>query len=186
MELPDVESLFPYLGLFTLVTLNPTRVVRDRISTPFVPPLSIIRGNKFVRARSNASPTSKNVARIFEPLVLDRNSPLNPGVIPISPDDQAFTERRYWRMPVSPAPIFAALIDRLRYDFSGCQDIRLAISIQYILSLQSIDEYSLDESDGNGEPSGGGGPRGGGRACSKRKDADGKSGAPFLVLACLL
>jgi hypothetical protein len=187
VELPDAKAIFPYLGLFTLVTLNPTRVIGDSISTLFVPPLSVIRGKKFVKAASGTFPTAKNVARIFDPLALVNNSPFNPGAIPISLNDQAFKEKRYWRIPVPPAYIFAALIERLHYDSSGCQDIRLAKTIHYILGLQSLDEYPPDENDGNGRPSGdsgpnddnegGGGPRGGGRAFSKRKDAGGKSGA---------
>ena len=188
MDLPDAENIFPYLGLFTLVTLSPPRVIGDSLSTLFVPPLSVIHGNKFVKARPNASPTSKNVARIFESLALVPDSPYNPGAIPISPDDQAFKEKRYWRIPVSPAPIFAALIARLSFDISGCQDIRLAKAIYYILGFQSLDENVPDENDGNGGPSGGsgpnddneggGGPSGGGRASSKRKAAGGQSDAP--------
>jgi len=103
--------------------------------------------------------------------------------------EQAFKETRYWRIPVPPAPIFATLIDGLRYDSSGCQDIRLAKIIHHILGLESPDEYSRDENDGDGGPGGGsglnddneggGGPSGGGRASSKRKEAGGKSDAPL-------
>ncbi|KAF8814185.1 hypothetical protein BYT27DRAFT_6339444 [Phlegmacium glaucopus] len=197
VELPNPKATFPYLGLFTLVTLNPTRVIGNRIFMPFTPPLSIIHGNKFVEAPSNTSPTSENVARIFESLALVDDSPLNLGMIPISPDDPAFKEQRYWRIPVLSAPIFAALVERLHYDSSGCQDIRLARIIRNILDLQRLDGYPLDENDGNGGSSGGGGgpsggsgpnndneggggpsrggPSGGGRASSKRKGAGGKS-----------
>ena len=188
MELPDAKAIFPYLGLFTLVTLNPKRVIGERISTQFLPPLSIIHGKKIVKARSNTLPTSKNVARIFEPLALVNDSPFTPGAIPISPDGQAFEEKRYWRIPIPPAPIFAALIERLNYDSSECQDIKLVQTIHHILGLQSLDEY---ENDGNGGPGGGGGgpsggngpnddneggggPSGGGRASSKRKAPGGK------------
>ena len=150
---------------------------------------------KFVKAASGTFPTSKNVARIFDPLALVNNSPFNPGAIPISPDDPAFKEKRYWRIPVPPAHIFAALIERLQYDSSRSQDIKLAKTIHHILGLQSLDEYPPDENGGpaggggggGGGPSGGsgpnddnedgGGPRGGGRASSKRKDTGGKSGA---------
>ncbi|KAF8814773.1 hypothetical protein BYT27DRAFT_6959794 [Phlegmacium glaucopus] len=192
VELPDPKATFPYLGLFTLVTLNPTRVIGNRIFMPFTPPLSIIHGNKFVEAPSNTSPTSENVARIFESLALVDDSPLNLGMIPISPDDPAFKEQRYWRIPVLSAPIFAALVERLHYDSSGCQDIRLARIIYNILDLQRLNGYPLDDNDGGGGPSGGGGgpsggsgpnddneggggpsrgggPSGGGRGSSKRK-----------------
>jgi len=111
VDLPDAKVIFPYLGLFTLVTLNPTRVIGESISMLFVPPLSIIHGKNFVKATSDTLPTSKNVTCIFDPLALVNNSPFNPGAIPISPDDQAFKEKRYWRIPVHPAHIFAALVE---------------------------------------------------------------------------
>jgi hypothetical protein len=162
VELPDATAIFPYIGLFTLVTLNPTQVLRDMIITPFNPPLFIISGKNFVKAPSNlnTSLTSRNVARIFESLALYNDSPLKLGVIPISCDDQAFNENRYWRIPVQPAPIFAALIDRsFHYDSSGCEDIRLAKTIYHYLALQDID--GSDENNENinrdGGPSGGGG-----------------------------
>jgi len=176
-----------------LVTLYPTRVIGAVIPTPFVPPLSIIRGKNFVKAPSNTFPTAEHVARIFEPLALVDNSPLNPGVIPISPDDEAFKEERYWRIPVISAPIFAALIARLPSGPSECQNIILAKAIYFMLGSQSLEKYFPDENDGNGGPSrggggpsggsgpnddnegGGGGPSRGGRASSKRKGAGGTS-----------
>jgi hypothetical protein len=187
VELPDAKPIFPYLGLFTLVTLNPTPIIGNMIITLFLPPLSVIRGKKFVKARSNTSltSTSKNVARIFDSLALDDNSPLNAGVIPISPADKAFEDKRYWKIPVHSAAVFAALINRLQYDSSGCKDIRLAGTIYHTLGLQSIDEYLSDENSGNGGPNGGGGPNDGnddnegggpskGGRSFKRKGAGGK------------
>jgi len=192
--LPEAKAIFPYLGLFTLVTLDPD-VLGDPIPTLFEPPLSIIRGNKFVKAHSNASPTDKNVARIFAPLALVDDSPQNLGAIPLSADDQTFNENRYWRLPVPSAHIFASLIGRLQDDFSDCLDIKLTEVIYSILKLQHLDEHLPDENDENGGPSNGGGsggggsgpngdnkggrgPRGGGRTSSKRKRAGSKSGAP--------
>jgi len=188
--LPDAKAISPYLGLFTLVTLTPG-VIGDPIPTLFEPPLSIIRGKGFAKARSNACPTGKNVARIFAPLALVNDSPQNPGAIPISPDDQKFNEKRYWRLPVPSAHIFAALIGRL-YDISSdCLDIRLAAIIHSILTLQYLDKGLPYEIHGNGrlcnggggvgrgpndDNKGGRGPRGG-RTSSKRKRARGKSDA---------
>jgi hypothetical protein len=191
VELPDAQAIFPYLGLFTLVPLDPG-MIRDPIPTLFEPPLSIIRGKNFVKAHSNASPTNKNVARIFAPLALVDDSPRNLGAIPISPDDQTFNEKRYWRLPVPSAHIFAALIGRLQDITSDCLDIRLAEVIHSLLKLQQLGEHLLDENDGNVGPSnagggggsgpnddnkGGRGPKGGGRTSSKRKHAGGDSGA---------
>jgi len=189
VELPDAKAIFPYLGLFTLVTLTPG-VIGDPIPTLFEPPLSVIRGKEFAKARSNASPTGKNVARIFAPLALVDDSPRNLGAIPISPDDQTFNEKRYWRLPVSSAHIFAALIGRLDDDLSDCLDIRLARIIHSILTLQCFEKPLPYEIHGNVRPSNGGGGGGhvpnddnqggrgpmGSRTPSKRKRAV-KSGA---------
>ena len=193
VELPDAKAIFPYLGLFTLVTLKPTG---SRILTTRLPSLSIMRGTKFVKAPSNTSATAKTAARIFEPLALDDNAPLSLGVIPLSPQDQAFTEKRYWRFPVPTAAIFGALIERLTYDSSSseCEDIVLAKNIRAILDLQSRNAYRPDRFaggsglSGDDGPSGGGGPEGGGssgggpsagdRRRSKRKGTSGKSSSP--------
>ena len=167
-------------------------MIGDPIPTLFEPPLSIIRGKNFVKAHSNASPTDKNVARIFAPLALVDDSPQNLGTIPISSDDQTFNEGRYWRLLVSSAHILAALIGRLQDTTSDCLDIKLAEVIHSLLKLQHLGEHLLDENDGNGGPSNGGGgdgrrpnddnmggrgPMGGGRTPSKRKNAGGNSGA---------
>jgi hypothetical protein len=74
-ELPDATAILPYIGLFTLVTINPAKTARNDLITPYLPSLSIIRGAKFVMARANTSATAKNVARIFEPLVVKPNTP---------------------------------------------------------------------------------------------------------------
>jgi hypothetical protein len=76
-ELPDLEAVFPYIGLFTLVTINPTETAGSTIITPYLPSLSIIRGAKFVVAPDNTSATAENVARIFEPLAVDDDTPHN-------------------------------------------------------------------------------------------------------------
>ena len=75
VELPNPKAIIPYIGLFTLVTINPAKTARNDLITPYLPSLSIIRGAKFVMARANTSATAKNVARIFEPLVVKPNTP---------------------------------------------------------------------------------------------------------------
>ena len=176
VDLPDINTISPYLGLFTLVTINPAKVDGCSIFTPHLPTLSIIRGNRFIKAPSSTSPAAKKAARIFQPLLLDDNAPKSLGMIPLSSQDETFTERRYWRLPVPAAAIFAALIERLTYDSSKCDDIVLARNIRDILSLQSRNAYPPDHDTG-GEPSGGGGSGlgGGGRPQSKRKDVGDKS-----------
>jgi hypothetical protein len=174
VELPNAKAIFPYLGLFTMVTINPTQATGNSIPMPYLPSLSIIRGFKFVKAPSNTSPTAKKAARIFQSKAIDNNTPITFGTIPLSHQDQAFTETRYWRLPVSAAAIFAVLIERLAADSSECEDIMLANNIWDILNLQSRNAYPLDD-DARGSPSGGGPSGGGGRGGSKRKDTGGES-----------
>jgi hypothetical protein len=184
VELPNPKAIIPYIGLFTLVTIDPTKAAGDNIITPYLPSLSIIRGAKFVVAPANTSATAKNVARIFEPLPINEDTPINFGMIPISPHDQAFKEKRYWRLPLVPAAaIFAALIAQLQCDLSDCQDIVLA---NKILSCLILKRYDTNDGAGGGGPSGGrggggrgggGGSSGGGRRRSKRKNAGGESSA---------
>jgi hypothetical protein len=82
--------------------------------------------------QSNTSPTAKKAACIFQSKAIDNNTPITFGMIPLSHQDQAFTETRYWRLPVSAAAIFAVLIERLAADSSECEDIMLASNIRDI------------------------------------------------------
>ena len=102
------------------------------------------------------------------------------GTIPLSPQDPTFTETRYWRLPVSPAAIFAALIERLQYDSSKCEDIRLARSIRSLLDLQSMSAYPLDDAGPLPPlgPSGGSGPSGGGGRGGHGSKRKGTGGSP--------
>lgn len=158
VDLPNAEVVFPYLGLFTLVTLNPTKVVNHTILTQHLPPLSIPTGKTFIEIPSSTSPTSEDVARIFDSVILDAkfvaNAPDSIGKIPISPVDQAFEEKRFWRIQLYLPAVFAALIDRLHLDSSDCSNIKLAKKIYYMLGLEEDDDL---ENDGNAGPSGGGG-----------------------------
>lgn len=124
VKLPNPKVISPYIGLFTMITINPTAVAGFTIQTPHLPDLSIIRGKKFVDAPPNTSPTSEKVARIFEPLAVDDDKTPSYSRIPLSPEEQDFTETRYWRLPVPAAAIFSALLERLANDSSGCEDIR--------------------------------------------------------------
>ena len=137
VELLNAKPIFPHPGLFTMVTLKPTHVTECTILTPYLPNLSTICGSNFVKAPSNTLPTAENVAHIFQSITINNDMPLSHGMIPLSPQDQAFTERHYWQLPVPTAAIFAALTEQLAHDASKCKDIRLARSIHDILSLQS-------------------------------------------------
>jgi hypothetical protein len=81
VELPEPKAILPYLGLFTMLTINPTEVTGFRIPTLHLPSLSILCGTKFVKA---TSATAEKVPRVFEPSALDDNTPLNLVVILLS------------------------------------------------------------------------------------------------------
>ena len=190
VELPNPAAIIPYIGLFTLVTLDPTTAARDIMITPYQPGLSIIRNNKFEEAPANTSATAKNVARIFDSLDIEKDTPLNLGIVPLAPGVVAFEEKRYWRFPVFTGAIFAALMARLLNDSSECEDIVLAKRIVAHLTLKRVGGSGPS---GSGGPSGGrgggrgggpssgrggvGGPSEGGRGQSKRKNASG-DGSP--------
>ena len=182
VKLPNPKAIFSYIGLLTMITINPTAVAGFNIQTPHLPDLSIIRGKKFVKAPPNTSPTSEEVTRIFDRLAVDDDNPPSYSRIPLSPEEQDFTTTPYWGLPVPAAAIFAALLERLANDSSGCEDIRLAKNICAILDSQSRDAYPPDQNDGGGGPSSGGAPSGGrgprssgGNNQLKRKDAGSKS-----------
>ena len=71
--LPNPAAIIPYIGLFTLVTLDPTTAAKIIMTTPYLPGLSIIHNNKFEGAPANTS-TAKNVARIFDSLGIEEDT----------------------------------------------------------------------------------------------------------------
>jgi hypothetical protein len=186
VELPNPAAIIPYIGLFTLVTLNPTTTARNIMTTPYLPGLSIIRNNKFEEAPANTSATAKNVACIFDSLDIEEDTPLNLGIIPLAPGVAAFKEKHFWWFPVFAGAIFAALKARLLNDSSECEDIVLAKRIVAYLTLKRVGGSGPS---GSGGPSGGrghgpssgrvggGGSSEGGRRQSKRKNASGE-GSP--------
>jgi hypothetical protein len=182
VALPNPAAIIPYIGLFTLVTLNPTAAATSEMPTAHLPGLSIIRNKKFEEAPANTSATAKNVARIFDPLDIEEDTPFNWARVPLAPGVATFEEKRYWRIPVFAGAIFAALMARLPNDSSGCEDIVLARKIHGHLLLKSSGGSGPGGGRGGGGGDGptsgrggGGGSREGGRRQSKRKNASGES-----------
>ena len=110
VELPNPAAIIPYIGLFTLVTLDPTTTARNIMITPYLPGLSIIHNNKFKEAPANTSATAKNVTHIFDSLGIEEDTPLYPGIVPLAPGVTAFEDKCYWQFPVFVGAIFAALM----------------------------------------------------------------------------
>lgn len=147
MPLPDPSSILPYLGLFTLAILDPDNVYGCHISTQHVPPLSILRNKHFEDAPEGTSPVDDNVARIFDVLAfVAPGPPMSHGVIPLSPGNDIFEQKRYWRLPVSIEGVFAALIARLGYHPYRSREAARARKISNILLLRYLDTIDDEES----------------------------------------
>jgi hypothetical protein len=93
-----------------LVTVDPTTIARNIMTTPYLPGLSIIRNNKFEKASRNTSATAKNVTRIFDSLDIKEDTPINLGIVPLAPGIATFGEKCYWQFPVFAGAIFAVLM----------------------------------------------------------------------------
>ena len=180
VELPDPTAIIPYIGLFTLVSLDPSTTARNVIATLHLPGLSIIRDNCFEDAPANTRATAKDVARIFDSSNIEDDGPFSHGVIPLGPDVAGFEEKRYWQIPVFAGAIFAALMPRIQYDLSGCKDIELASKIvgHLMSKFPGGSGPSGVPSSGRGGGSGDGPSRGrgGGRGQPKRKNPSGEGG----------
>jgi hypothetical protein len=185
VSLSNPESVFPYLGLYTMVTLRPDEVSDTEITTSYFASLSILRGSRFINAPASTSATSAKAARIFDSSAIDNATPKCLGTVPLSPQDPGFKEQRYWRIPVPADAILAAFIERLHLDESQCEDVKLARVIRASIEME---ELADDNAPGGSKSSDArrGGPRGsrrGGRGGrdkntgNKRKDPDDNRGA---------
>ena len=171
--LPDTTAIEPYVGLFSMVVLNPTRLEGMTIGTPHFPPVSVIRDGQFVRADANTSLNAQGVARIFDSLSLTANSPRHPGDIPLLPEQGGFRQQRYWRIPVNMSAVLVTLQEQVGRTIYASEEVTFTQNIYNILRLQQcygsipiraltgMDSPSDDGSGGPGGGSGSGGPSGG-------------------------
>lgn len=138
--LPDTKPIEPYLGLFSLVVLNPSRLVGMDLCAQYLPPLSTLKGGRFVRAPERKSALARNVARIFDSVALADEPPdlvgQQGGPIPLSPEQPTFEQVRYWRIPVKMEAVLVALQDRIGRTKYATQEITCTQNIFRILGLQ--------------------------------------------------
>jgi hypothetical protein len=156
VALPDPRSIFPYLGLFTIVILRPEDVVRHHLLTPHYPTLSILQYNHFESASNGTSPVDQNVARIFDVLAIAADPhPISFGIIPFSDDSPEYTQQRYWRLPVKVEVVLAALANQVGM---GVYEAEELCRIQYIIGnlMQRRSTADVTRVSGSGGPSGGG------------------------------
>jgi hypothetical protein len=160
VNLPDPTAILPYLGLFTLVVLDPEELEGQVIGTTHLPDLSILQNRHFIPAPTNTSPTVPNAARIFDALaVVSANPPKQRGHIPLCSQDPEFQQQRYWRLPTQIGVILAGLIARVGFCIYSCEESRLAQYIWSVLALSgqgmTVSRYRVGSgrSGGDGEPS---------------------------------
>jgi hypothetical protein len=174
--LPDIKPIEPYLGLFSLVFLNPSQLVGMTLYTRHRPFVSILRGGHFVRAGKSVakSAAAGNLACIFDSLALADNAPERLGKIPLSPEQPTFQHVRYWKIPVKMEAIFVALENRVGRMSYASEEITCTQNIFCILALQrsygtvSIPISAIPELRSG--DTGGAGPSGdGSRRSGKRK-----------------
>jgi hypothetical protein len=140
--LPDPAPILPYLGLFTLVILEPDEVSGCRLLTIHLPNLSILEGSSWVPAPSATPADARHVARIFDPLARSPGA-ISLGYIPLSPQDLEFQQQRYWRLPLDIGAVLAALIVGVGFGPNRCTEISLVKDIAAILDLESRGTLSI-------------------------------------------
>jgi hypothetical protein len=148
VDLPNVNTILPFLNLYTLVILRPRELDGTRITAWHRPHLSTLNdaGTKFITAPSKCSPDAPGVVRIFDVLTITdtdtHTTHTDSYVIPMSPENSEFVQRRYWRMPARPGVVLAILMERIRpvtaEDAARCMVINHAHLIYCILRINQI------------------------------------------------
>ena len=157
MHIPDPSNILPYIGLNTIVPLQPDQLVDLSISTCHFPGLSILRDGQWIPARLRTSPTAPNVARIFDALALPATGATrNPGIIPLHASQPEYTQTRYWRLPKTTLGgiLSAVMLRAINRTHEGCEELRLAKALYSLLSLQETGVGT--SASGSGRPGGGG------------------------------
>jgi hypothetical protein len=108
VSFPDRTDILPYIGLYTIVPLEPDALHEMTLLTPSFPNLSILEDNAFVPADPDMTFSSLTTVRIFD--VLNPSDISRVGTIPLSPFSDDFTEQRYWRLPARPEHLFATFM----------------------------------------------------------------------------
>lgn len=109
VHLPDPTSILPYIGLYTLVPLEPKGLYGLQHLTP-LPGLSIISSHHFVPAPPGIPPNTANVTQIFNAISPTTIIPSETSQIPFSPLYLEFREQYYWLLPVKPEVVFLQLM----------------------------------------------------------------------------
>jgi hypothetical protein len=145
VDLPDMTSILPFLGLYTLVVLLPDKLTGSEIPAHHPPDLFILDGSQFVPAPADTLPNAPGVARIFDVSVISDELPKAFYTIPLSPKHAEFTQQRYWRVPAKPEVILMMLMEQIRgVTEPSCEEIKFARVIYCTLHLQKIGEHEVN------------------------------------------
>jgi len=166
IALPNIESLCPYVGLYSLVFLHLDQLTGLTIQTPYLPSLSMLRQGQFIHAPSNKSATAMDVTRIFDSLAVTSGTQRRSGSIPLSPELSTFNQRRYWRIPATMGAILVALQERVGRKTYASKEITYTQNIFHVLRLKkcyrsisiSIPGLTLPDSGGLDDVEGSSGP----------------------------
>jgi hypothetical protein len=149
-NLPNFNSILPFLGLFTLVILAPNQLNGVKIAAHHLPDLSILQGDQFIPAPADMSPDAPDVARIFDVLAIPDGVDAPTYSIPLLPDHAEFTHQRYWRVPARPEVMLMILMERIRHVTDpGCEEIKHARIIYCILNLNKVGVHEISVSSGS-------------------------------------
>lgn len=133
VNLPDPTSVLPYVGLYTLVPLEPKKLHVLQRLTPLLPGLSIISGHQFVPAPPETQPSGPNVTQIFDAMSLTTSE--TSSQIPFSLLHLELKEQYYWQPPVKPEVVFLRLMGHVVSLGPDCKEIILTQAIQNLLML---------------------------------------------------
>jgi hypothetical protein len=168
--LPDTQSIIPFLGLYSIIVVQPHKEDQYRILTGSLPRLSVLRTDGFEFAPDGTSAGDPNVVRIFDVLAFP-NSPIPVvlGQIPLSPASPDFAHRHLWRLPVAFPIILTTLLCSTIAITSDIEELQLALQIRNIIQSAKLGlPMMVSGSDGGG----GGSGSGGGSNTGKEEDND--------------
>lgn len=148
VDLPNVKSVLPFLGLYSLVVVHPTELHKLQILAHHLPALSVLQNGQFVLAPPDMQPDAPDAVRIFDVLAMTDTMevPLAPTAasapasnqIPLSPHDAGFAHKRYWRVPAQAGVMLMMLLEGTRYlTSSAYEEVNYAHMIEGILKINT-------------------------------------------------
>jgi hypothetical protein len=144
VDLPNLEPILPFVGLYTLVALSPQKLKGYDIPAHHLPEPLILDGDQFISVPVDTSPDPSTVVRIFDVSIISDELPKTYYSIPLSPEHTGFTQQRYWRVPAKPEVILMMLMERIRrVTESNCEEINHARVIYCILHLHKAGVHDI-------------------------------------------